>query len=73
MGRSPIGWMDDIKEETGLFAIGATRLAADRRRWSTQMIATPAHVRQHDFRERERDQRVYSSKKLVLNTSPYLM
>ncbi len=43
-GRPPKGWMDDIKERTGLTAVGATRLTDDRKMWSALLVATPAHV-----------------------------
>ncbi len=33
-GRPLKGWMDDIKERTGLTAVGATRLTDDRKMWS---------------------------------------
>ena len=44
-GRPPNGWMDDIKERTGLTAVAATKLTDDRKMWSALLIATPAHVR----------------------------
>ncbi len=44
-GRPPKGWMDDIKERTGLTAVGATRLRDDKKMWSALLVATPAHVR----------------------------
>ncbi len=44
-GRPPKDWMDDIKERTGLTAVGATRLTDDRKMWSALLVATPAHMR----------------------------
>ena len=44
-GRPPKGWLDGIKEITGLTAVGATRLSENRRSWSALLVATPAHVR----------------------------
>ncbi len=41
----PKGWMDDIKERTGLTAVGATRLTDDRKMWSALLVVTPADVR----------------------------
>ena len=66
-GRPPRGWMDDIKEVTGLSATGATRLAADCRKWNTLVIiATPAHV--HYFRERQRENLKKKKKKKKIAT-----
>ena len=39
--RPPRGWIGDIKEEAQSATGGATRLATDRKRFSTP---TPAHV-----------------------------
>ncbi len=36
-GRPLKGWMDDIKERTGLTAVGATRLTDDRKMWECSL------------------------------------
>ena len=41
-GRPAAGWLDDIKEWTGLTVINASRFANDRKRWKALIQATPA-------------------------------
>ena len=41
-GRPAAGWLDDIKEWTGLTVTNASRLANDRRRWKALIQTTPA-------------------------------
>ena len=43
-GRPAAGWLDDIKEWTGLTVTNASRMANDRNRWKALIQTTPALV-----------------------------